>query len=465
MRKFCSEQILSGDLHEQNSAGTQRESLRIADRRGWGNSTASGPYSPFGGNNMSSFSIPCVLLLAGDTSVAQEVREVARRSGLAVSVHAVDRTESFLAELRAGRADLVLAVPDQIPGMRIAELLRHAQSANSSLPVVLIGEPRRSEDATGISQQTAPEGMWVVSWAASVDELPAVMAQALQEHRGGQQRVQLEMDHAADMLRENQKLSTIGRLAASIAHEINNPLEAVTNLLYLIGLEDRLSDSVKHYLALAQRELERVVEISKQTLNFYRETNAPVSVRISDLLDEVMVLYSRKVADKNLRVHREYESTEPVTVYPGEMRQVLSNLVTNAIEACSPNGKLFLRVRSARKWSDSGVRGLRVSIGDNGSGITAETRQKLGQAFFTTKGQHGTGLGLWVTRSIINRYGGELQLRSSTSGHRHGTVFSIFLSTNMRPQAVHADGEMATLETPRRRGGTRQRVSGDGAIR
>jgi signal transduction histidine kinase len=410
---------------------------------------------------MSSLSIPCVLLLAVDPGIAQEVRAAARRSGLAVSVHAVDSPESFRAELRAGHADLVLAVPGDHPGMGTTEILHQVQSTAPSLPVVLIGDPGPSVSEPGILHQAAPD----CTWAASIDELSGVLSQALEEHRGSRQRVQLEMDRAADMLRENQKLSTIGRLAASIAHEINNPLEAVTNLLYLIGLEDRLSDSVQHYLTLAQRELERVVQISKQTLNFYRETNAPLTVRVSDLLDEVMVLYSRKVADKNLRVHREYESSDTVTVYPGEMRQVLSNLVTNAIEACSANGKLWLRVRSTRKWSDSGVRGIRISIGDNGAGISAETRQNLGQPFFTTKGQHGTGLGLWVTRSIINRYGGELQLRSSTSAHRHGTVFSIFLSTNMRPQAVHAEGEVMTLETPRRRGGIRQRVSADGANR
>lgn len=283
-----------------------------------------------------------------------------------------------------------------------------------------------------------------------------------------------ELERAASVLRESQKLSTIGRLAASIAHEINNPLEAVTNLLYLIGLEDRLPENVQHYLIQAQRELERVVRISKQTLNFYRETNAPVRLWIGDLLEEVMVLYGRRIAEKNLRVIQEFESREMATVFPGEMRQVLSNLVTNAIEACPVNGKLYLRVRTARKWSDSGVRGLRVSVGDNGAGISEEVRRRLGEPFFTTKGQQGTGLGLWVTRSIIKRYGGELQLRSTTAAHRHGTVFSIFLPTNLRPQAVQPGGEAGfgslsrksgsggdAAEAPRMRGAMRLRVNGD----
>jgi signal transduction histidine kinase len=110
--------------------------------------------------------------------------------------------------------------------------------------------------------------------------------------------------------------------------------------------------------------------------------------------------------------------------------------VTNAVEASLPHGRLRLRIRFARSWSDPGVRGIRVSVGDNGSGIPAEVQRRLGEPFFTTKGQRGTGLGLWVARSIVQRYGGEIQLRSSVKPERHGTVFSIFLPTNLRPQKV-----------------------------
>ena len=140
--------------------------------------------------------------------------------------------------------------------------------------------------------------------------------------------------------------------------------------------------------------------------------------------------------EKNLRVERQYDCGEEAIVYPGEMRQVLSNLVTNAIEASSLRGRLQLRVRCTRSWSDPEVRGIRVSVADNGSGIPPEVRHRLGEPFFTTKGQRGTGLGLWVTRSIIQRYGGEMQLRSSVHPDRHGTVFTIFLPTNLRPRVV-----------------------------
>jgi len=242
------------------------------------------------------------------------------------------------------------------------------------------------------------------------------------------------LDQVTELLRENQKLITLGRLAASIAHEINNPLESITNLMYL--MEQQSSGETAEYLKLAQRELARVVQISKQTLTFSRETSAPVKVHLSDLIEEVLELHVRRIGKKNLRVVRQYEAYDHVTVFPGEMRQVLSNLVVNAIEATPTRGRIVVRIRSSRRWSGHGARGLRLSIGDNGSGIPEEVRNRLGEPFFTTKGQSGTGLGLWVSQSILARYGGSLQLRSSTASDRHGTVFSLFLPLNLRPLAV-----------------------------
>jgi signal transduction histidine kinase len=271
-----------------------------------------------------------------------------------------------------------------------------------------------------------------------MERLPSAIARALKVRQSAvvQATKQHELDRTAIMLRENQKLITIGRLAASIAHEINNPLESITNLLYLLGEEKDLSPTVSGYLDLARRELDRVAQISRQTLRFSRETTGPVRVRIDELLEEVLSLYNRRIMEKSLSVERQFDSVDEALVYPGEMRQVLSNLVTNAVEASSPHGRLRLRIRSTRSWADPGVRGLRVSVGDNGTGIPPEVQHRLGEPFFTTKGQRGTGLGLWVTRSIVQRYGGEIQLRSSVAPERHGTVFSIFLPTNMRPQVV-----------------------------
>jgi signal transduction histidine kinase len=243
-------------------------------------------------------------------------------------------------------------------------------------------------------------------------------------------------ESVATLLQENQKLIAIGRLSASIAHEINNPLEAVTNLLFLLGEEQGLPPTARTYLALAQRELSRVVQISKQTLSFYRESPSPAPVRIKDLLEEVLVLYGRKITEKKLKLSRKYTFSQSVHLFPGEWRQVFSNLIVNAIEATPEGGTLWIRIKSGRQWSDSGVRGVRITIADNGCGIAPDTRRHLGTPFVTTKGQRGTGLGLWVAMSIIQRNRGCLHVCSSIHPRRHGTAFSIFLPTNMRPQAV-----------------------------
>jgi signal transduction histidine kinase len=246
----------------------------------------------------------------------------------------------------------------------------------------------------------------------------------------------LELDHLRDLLIENQRLITTGRLAASIAHEINNPLEAVTNLLYLLRSESGLTPEGRGFLVMAQAELTRVAQISKQVLNFNRETPHPVRVEPCGLLEDVLGLYTRRAEEKRITIRREYLSDSVITAFPGEIRQVFSNLITNAIEATAPGGRIRVRVRPARLWSDSGQRGLRITIADTGSGIPLHVRRRLGEPFFTTKGQHGTGIGLWLSQSIVLRYAGNLQVWSSTLDGHHGTVFSVFLPTNLRPAIV-----------------------------
>lgn len=258
-------------------------------------------------------------------------------------------------------------------------------------------------------------------------------------HHSSAERGQPELDRVADVLRENQKLIILGRLTASIAHEINNPLESITNLLYLI--EQGRPEDVPEYLHLAQRELARVVQITRQTLTFSRETSSPVRVELAELIEEVLELYARRISDKGLRIVRQYGSREQVLVLPGEMRQVLSNLISNAVEASTRHGRIIIRLHEACSWRiQRGERGLRFSIGDSGPGIPHEVRSRLGQAFFTTKGQGGTGLGLWVTQAILGRYGSRLQVCSTVDPVRHGTVFSFVLPLNLRPVKVITGG-------------------------
>jgi signal transduction histidine kinase len=371
------------------------------------------------------------------------VRAAAHQAGLRLIVDFAENRREFLEELRRGTTDLIVAGPEALPDLELREIFNRAKSAHPPIPVILAGGRMGQSEAVRILRNGAAE----VLQSGEMERLPTTLARALKVRQSAvaQARAQEELDRTAVLLRENQKLITLGRLAASIAHEINNPLESITNLLYLLGEERDLTGSARSYLALAQKELGRVGQISRQTLNFSRETTGPVRAKIDELLEEVLSLYSRRTMEKNLRVERQYDCPEEALVYPGEMRQVLSNLITNAVEASSPNGRLRVRVRCTRSWTHSGVRGIRVSVGDNGSGIPLEVQRRLGEPFFTTKGQRGTGLGLWVTRAIVERYGGEMQLRSSVHPRRHGTVFSIFLPTNLRPRVVeigtppHAD--------------------------
>ncbi len=214
-------------------------------------------------------------------------------------------------------------------------------------------------------------------------------------------------------LRESQKWIAIGQMTAEIAHEINNPLEAIGNLLYLAQHEPGIPFTAAEYLREAEKQLQRVVQISKQTLSFSRESAEPVALQLTALMDEVVSMYSRRMAQKQLSVMREYDLHTEVLALPGEIRQVMSNLVANAIEACSNGGRLRLRIRSTTHSKIASEPGIRMSIGDNGSGITEAARAKLGQIFFTTKGHSGTGLGLWITNSIVASHGGTLRLLSS----------------------------------------------------
>lgn len=381
--------------------------------------------------------IPRVLILRSAAVSHDEVRAAARRAGISLNVASAANLGEFLEQLRRDAFSLILAGPDSGSDLNLREVLDRSRALQPPVPVILIGsQPSESE-----SLRTLREGATDYLPSTDLEHLPTVLARALivRESNSAHARTKSELDRAAAMLRENQKLITIGRLAALISHEINNPLEAVTNLLYLVSEEKGMPDRAREYLALAQRELERVGQISRQTLNFSRETTTPVRTHIDELMEEVLSLYARRISEKNLQIDRQYNCPDEALVYPGEMRQVLSNLVTNAIEASSPRGRLRVRIRCARNWFDPGVRGLRISVGDTGTGIPAEVQRRLGEPFFTTKGQRGTGLGLWVTRSIIQRYGGDIHLRSSTSQQRHGTVFSIFLPTNMRPTMVGRD--------------------------
>lgn len=379
-------------------------------------------------------SLPCIFLFKNHVVTAHAVRCATRRASIHVFLQEIASKEEFLAALETRQPNVVLTGDEGLVDMPLSELLEFARSNNPMVSVIVLGGDKTRDTVV----RTIREGASDYLRSSQLDRLPAVLERTLREHEADNTaaRLRYEVRRAADAMRENQKMITIGRLTASIAHEINNPLTAITNLLYLISAEPGLSDNVRRYLELAQGELQRVVQISRQTLSFYRETAAPVRLRLSNLLEEVLVLYARRLIDKHIEIVRQYVDDEEVIVFPGEIRQVFSNLIANAVEASGVGGRLLLRLRRSRLWSDEEISGIRVSIGDTGSGIDPAIRRRLGEPFFTTKGERGTGLGLWVTQSIIKRYGGHLWLHSSTRPERHGTIFSIFLPLNMGPRAI-----------------------------
>ena len=232
---------------------------------------------------------------------------------------------------------------------------------------------------------------------------------------------------AEDALRRSEKLAAAGRLAATIAHEINNPLEAVTNLLYILRMNDKWDDNARSYVAQAEHELARIAHVTRQTLGFYRDTTSPHLMDLPKIVEEALSLYLPRIQAKNMRLSREYDKTVQITGLPGEIRQVVSNLVANAIDALPPEGALRIRVHHAKELNNSHRPGGKIVIADTGSGISPAHRKKLFEPFYTTKQDVGTGLGLWVSREIVQKHGGKITLRSSVAPAHSGTVFSIFL--------------------------------------
>jgi signal transduction histidine kinase len=223
----------------------------------------------------------------------------------------------------------------------------------------------------------------------------------------------------------SEKLAAVGRLATSIAHEINNPLAAITNLLYLALAYDNTVE-VQELLTQADRELRRVSKVANQTLRFHKQASKPQLITTENLFESMLVVYEGRLKNSNIQVEARGYAAQPIECFEADIRQVLSNVLGNAIDAMPRGGRLALRSREGTEWR-SGRAGIFLTIADNGCGISPEARAKLFEAFFTTKGIGGTGLGLWISAEIMERHQGHIRLRSSqTSGHR-GTTVTLFL--------------------------------------
>lgn len=235
-----------------------------------------------------------------------------------------------------------------------------------------------------------------------------------------------------EALVSSEKLAVAGRLAATIAHEIHNPLDSVSNLLYLMR-NGASETETKQFMGMAEQELARVTQISRAMLGLYRESKAPVPVDLGEMLQEILLLMERRFLDLGVTVSTRFPAKISVAAFPAELRQVFSNLIVNAAEAAGSGGKVDVSIKAQTQGMDiAGHKiqaGATVSIADNGGGIADEVQPHLFQPFFTTKGEQGTGLGLWVSKGIIGKHGGTIKITSDTSASSHGTVVSVFLAT------------------------------------
>jgi PAS domain S-box-containing protein len=230
---------------------------------------------------------------------------------------------------------------------------------------------------------------------------------------------------AQEALLQAEKLAAAGRLAASISHEINNPLESVTNLLYIALSQDSLTPEVRHLLTQADQELSRVTHIATQTLRFYRQSTNPTSVDMGNLIDSVLQLLSPRLRNMEVEVGREYGAKTRITCFEGELRQVFTNLISNAVDAMpKAGGRLIARTKQVGSSNGTGLQGIQITIADNGQGIPADLESRIFEPFYTTKGNRGTGLGLWVTKEIIAKHKGTIRVRSTVG---RGTVFMIVI--------------------------------------
>ncbi|MGD0732885.1 MAG: ATP-binding protein [Terracidiphilus sp.] len=225
-----------------------------------------------------------------------------------------------------------------------------------------------------------------------------------------------------EALRRSEQLAAAGRLAASIAHEINNPLEAVTNLLFLAGMDPTVTGNSRHLLQEADRELRRLSHIAARSLKFYRQQTAPALSSLEELIESVLFFYETEMATRKITLQRRYRPAPQVLYHPGEFRQVITNLIGNALQALSRHGRLVVAVRPST--GADGHKGVAVTIADTGSGMDHEMLSRLFHPFVTTKGEAGTGLGLWVSKGILDKHHTRVAVRSRRNS---GTVFRLFL--------------------------------------
>jgi PAS domain S-box-containing protein len=253
----------------------------------------------------------------------------------------------------------------------------------------------------------------------------------------GSLRLQAAHALAQQALIRSEKLASVGRMAASIAHEINNPLAAVMNTLFLARTTLAEPDLALQYLDIADDELKRISHITRQTLGFYRESSAPAPVSITSIMDSAVDLLRGKVRLSRAIIEKQYEGDFQAQAVSGELRQVFSNLLANSLEAIAPGGTVKLRISKLTRIG-TGQRRIRITVADNGKGIDSMTMPRIFEPLFTTKESTGSGLGLWISKQLVEKHGGSIRVRSTTKQPRHGTVISVMLPSPEQAEQIRA---------------------------
>jgi PAS domain S-box-containing protein len=234
-----------------------------------------------------------------------------------------------------------------------------------------------------------------------------------------------------------EKIAATGRMAAAVAHEINNPLEAVMNLIFLARQHSPASGKAHQHLTTAEEELGRVSHIARQTLGYYRDTNSPTEVYLHDLIENVLTIYRSRLLAWGISVDTQFNDLRKILVSRGEFIQVFSNLITNAVDAMANGGSLHA---SARTLMSATGDGIQIIFRDTGVGIKQEHLEKIFEPFFTTKGDLGTGIGLWVTKQLLEKRGGRIWVTSNTEPGKSGTVVTLFVPFAAPAEQQSVDG-------------------------
>ncbi len=360
----------------------------------------------------------------------------------------VDRNSRFV-RVNQIFADLTGGAVSRHLGRTLPELLPKAvakEMENAVQRVFLSEEPVRNLELNGEGGKPRRPWTWLIS-AYPVRTTPnqvrwvGIIALDASDRK-----------RSEEALRRSEKLAVTGRLAASIAHEINNPLEAITNLLFLLRNSSGLPEAAQQYATMAEYEVRRIAEITQQTLRFYRQPTQPARTTLAELLDSVISLYQSRIHALDLHVERDYEAGLTLFCFAGEIRQVFANLVGNSIDASSNGDRLVVRARRSHDWKNPAQSGIRFAVADTGAGMEAEVREHIFEAFFTTKDVTGTGLGLWVSHEIILKHRGSVRVRSRAASSEladakksSGTVIQIFLPDNPELIVVEREGRATSL--------------------